>query len=295
MPSGQSEVALPRTLLASLAIVGFMGASWLASAEPSAANHAWGNYHWARTSNPFALKVIDSTTPAWDSYRTAAQADWSSSTAFDLVGDTGKADDSSRTRQRCRVQTGEVRVCNYTYGQTGWLGIASIWISGDHITGGTVKNNDTYFNMQSYNTPAWRQFVVCQEIGHTFGLAHQDENFSNANLGSCMDYTNNPSTNQHPNQHDYAQLESIYGHLDGSTTLASGTTSGGRGRFGLGAADGALADDATDAEDALPAGATAAMGHHFTRDLGNGQRIETFVLWASEVPGDAPQGKRPAR
>ncbi len=33
---------------------------------------------------------------------------------------------------------------------------------------------------------------MCQEIGHDFGLDHQDENFNNPNLGTCMDYTNDP-------------------------------------------------------------------------------------------------------
>ena len=53
------------------------------------------------------------------------------------------------------------------------------------------------------------------EVGHAFGLDHQDENQTNANLGSCMDYTNSPGTNQHPNAHDYEQLELIYAHADG--------------------------------------------------------------------------------
>jgi hypothetical protein len=48
--------------------------------------------------------------------------------------------------------------------------------------------------------------VSCQEVGHTLGLDHQDENFNNANLGTCMDYKNNQSTNQHPNKHDYDQF-----------------------------------------------------------------------------------------
>ena len=37
-----------------------------------------------------------------------------------------------------------------------------------------------------------------------------------------MDYTNDPSTNQHPNAHDYEELDIIYSHLDG--------TSGGGGK-----------------------------------------------------------------
>ena len=36
-----------------------------------------------------------------------------------------------------------------------------------------------------------------------------------------MDYTNNPITNQHPNAHDYEELDLIYAHLDTNTTLAA--------------------------------------------------------------------------
>ena len=50
--------------------------------------------------------------------------------------------------------------------------------------------NDTYFNTAKYNTPVWRNLVMCQEVGHTLGLDHQDEIFDNVNLGTCMDYTN---------------------------------------------------------------------------------------------------------
>jgi predicted Zn-dependent protease len=60
-------------------------------------------------------------------------------------------------------------------------------VSGSHIVQGTTKVNDTYFNTATYNTRAWRQLVMCQEVGHTFGLDHQDETFNNPNLGSCMD------------------------------------------------------------------------------------------------------------
>ena len=59
---------------------------------------------------------------------------------------------------------------------------------------------------------------MCQEIGHGFGLDHQST--SGADLNTCMDYSNaldNPS----PNSHDYQQLQTIYQHLDSSTTVAS--------------------------------------------------------------------------
>jgi len=190
----------------------------LAAFSPAAkANHAWGNYHWARQSNPFKLQLGDNVSQTWDSYLRIASSDWSQSSVLDTTVVTGLA------KKNCRSTSGRVEVCNSTYGNNGWLGIAQIWVSGSHITQGTTKMNDTYFNTQKYNTPAWRQMVMCQEVGHTFGLDHQDENFDNPNLGTCMDYTNDPSTNQHPNKHDYDELALIYSHLDSTTTV--GTTS----------------------------------------------------------------------
>lgn len=188
----------------------------LVATIPAEANHSWGGYHWARTANPFTLKLSDNVTSAWDTYLAEASTDWSASSVLNTMIAPGSAN-----VKRCAAAQGRVEVCNARYGYTGWLGVAGITISGGHITGAYVKLNDTYFT-GSYNTPAWRRLVTCQEIAHTFGLHHQDENFSNANLGSCMDYTDFPSgppSNEHPNAHDFSQLESIYSHLDGSTTV----------------------------------------------------------------------------
>lgn len=234
------------------------------------ANHSWGNYHWARTSNPFTVKLGNNVSAAWSSYLTVASSDWSQSSVLDTVivaGGTGGA-------RRCPATLGRVEICNDKYGQNGWLGIASIWANGDHITQGTVKMNDTYFNMSQYNTPAWKQFVMCQEVGHTFGLDHQDENFSNANLGTCMDYTNNPSTNQHPNQHDYDQLVTIYSHLDTTNTSFQSV---GRGNAGTEAGEwGRLVRSTNEGRTAL-----------FERDFGNGNKMFTFVIWADDAdPGE---------
>ena len=34
--------------------------------QPSmSANHSWGGYHWARTSNPFTVRVGDNVTSVW--------------------------------------------------------------------------------------------------------------------------------------------------------------------------------------------------------------------------------------
>jgi len=86
-------------------------------ATGSSADHAWGNYHWARTSNPFTLKTGDNVDSKWDLYLTGAIADWSAATELDLVMVPGK----TRPRQ-CRATAGPIEVCNATYGSTGWLG-----------------------------------------------------------------------------------------------------------------------------------------------------------------------------
>lgn len=198
-----------------------VGVAAAALSVPASANHSWGNYHWARTTSSFTLKLGDNLTSAWKSYLPTTSSDWSQSAVLDTVIVAG----GTRAR-RCGATTGRVEVCNAAYGQTGWLGIASINItSGDHITSGTVKLNDTYYSQAQYNTPAWRNMVMCQEVGHTFGLDHQDEAFDNPNLNTCMDYTNNPASNQHPNQHDYDQLATIYAHLDGTNTVGAGVPS----------------------------------------------------------------------
>ncbi|MDP3956641.1 MAG: hypothetical protein Q8P97_01445, partial [bacterium] len=196
------------------------------------ANHSWGGYHWARTANPFTVKLGDNVSAVWDGHLATTSIDWSISSVLDttIVPGNTNASKGRNTPKNCVPTSGRVEVCNSKYGNNGWLGVAQIWISGLHITKGTVKLNDTYFNTAKYNTSAWRNLVMCQEVGHTFGLAHQDENFTNANLGTCMDYTNDPSTNQHPNKHDYDELVTIYTHLDSINTAFQSILGGGSGK-----------------------------------------------------------------
>ena len=256
-----------RSLLVALASLTLAGVASTASAT-----HSWGGYHWARTANPFTIKLGDNVSGAWDSALATASSDWSASDVLNTNVVAGLANPKN-----CRPTKGRVEVCNSTYGNNGWLGVASISISGGtHITQGTVKLNDTYFNTPTYNTPAWRALVACQEIGHTFGLDHQDENFSNANLGTCMDYTSDPSTNQHPNKHDYDELDIIYSHLDSSTTI------------GQGAANSFAMD--VDHNDPRTWGQLVKQSYGgrtaiYELNLGGGFKTVTFVIWALEGGG----------
>ena len=198
-----------------------LGFAACAIAAPAIASHSWSNYHWKRTTAEISPPVGDNVSAVWDSYLNVAIADWNQSTVIN----SPKVPGSSSPRQ-CRAVAGTIQVCNASYGQNGWLGIASIWLSGGHISQGTTKVNDTYFNMAQYNTPSWKAAVMCQEIGHDYGLGHQDEDFSTDNTNSCMDYTSNPAGNEHPDAHDYQQLLSIYNHMEAAAmTLGGGAPS----------------------------------------------------------------------
>lgn len=246
------------------------------------ADHAWGSYHWARTSNPFTLLTGDNVSALWDAHLDDAIADWNPSTVLDLQEVPGGA-----RPKNCRPTAGRIEVCNSTYGNTGWLGIAQIWVRGTHITQAVAKMNDTYFNSAPYNTPDWRQLVMCQEIAHDFGLDHQDEDFDNTNLGSCMDYTSDPDgppSNTRPNNHDFEQLVTIYAHADNTTTVGA-----------------ALPTNASPAMSQMDFDSPGQWGrlvrstangrvHLYELDFGGGYKVVTHVFWA-DPDGDRRRGR----
>ncbi len=239
------------------------------------ASHSWGDYHWARMVSPFTLQLGDNVSGVWDSYLRTTSTDWSKTTILDTAVVTTKSN------LNCRVTNGRVEVCNKKYGSNGWLGLAQIWVSGSHITQGVVKVNDTYFSAGKYNTTAWRNLVMCQEVGHTLGLNHNDEIFTNTPSGTCMDYSNDPSLNQRPNQHDYDQLEIIYRHTTDTITTVGGAL---LSRFGFGDFNNKSRDD-VDYSDSKEWGKkirSDVKGHGslYEKDLGNGEKILTFVIWA---------------
>jgi hypothetical protein len=250
-------------------LAGIVVAALTTLALPSAANasHSWGGYHWARTANPFTLKLGDNVTSTWDPYLQTASSDWSQSSVLDTIVVAGQSN------HNCRMTTGRVEVCNAAYGNNGWLGLASIQVTGGvHITKGSAKMNDTYFNQAQYNTPAWHSLVMCQEIAHTFGLDHQDENFNNPNLGTCMDYTSDPDgppSNEHPNQHDFDELVIIYSHLDSFTTVGQALPG-----------SSPVVGDSPATWGTLVSGSASHGNATYVRDLGHGELVVTFVIWA---------------
>ncbi|MBX4191905.1 hypothetical protein KW798_00230, partial [Candidatus Parcubacteria bacterium] len=99
-------------------------ATLLLTALPALASHSWGTYHWARTANPFTIQLGDNLASSWDAYLNQTSSDWSTSTVLDTIVVPGNTNKPSgfNTPKRCAPTTGRVEVCNYKYGNVGWLG-----------------------------------------------------------------------------------------------------------------------------------------------------------------------------
>lgn len=263
----------------------------LSVAAPVAANHAWGAFHWSKATT-LVIRLGDNVGAAWDEHLQAAATDWSAAAPIDTPVVA-----STRGAATCDPTYGRIEVCNYAYGSTGWLGIANVWSSGGHVVQATAKLNDTYFANPHYNTAAWRRFVMCQEIGHTFGLDHQDIDQSNPNLGSCMDYTGDPTgtkgtngtaDNQRPNQHDLDQLNTIYAHTDATQLSSTRPVSAGSaaqaaddepGRSGAARAVRGAGNTPGEWGRAV-AKDRKGRGRVFVKELEGGVTLTTFVTWA---------------
>lgn len=249
-------------------LTGLLALGLLPLAGESYASHSWNNYHWGRTSNPFTLQLGDNTTTAeWNNFLGSVSTDWSASTVLDtaVVGGAGG--------KSCKAKSGTVQVCNKKYGFNGWLGLAQIWISGDHIVSATAKVNDTYFQTKTYNAPQAKRHVLCQEVGHTFGLGHQT-------AVSCMDDRNGLFDPAYvsPSAHDYEQLATMYmSHDDATSTVAPAPAAA------------AFDEEGPDhpGDFGRPAGTGRVPEILFVRDLPDGRKLFTWVIPAPPGNPDA--------
>jgi hypothetical protein len=155
-----------------------------------------------------------------------------------------------------------------------------------HITQGSAKMNDSYFNNARYNNANEREHVMCQEVAHTFGLDHQSTDGSS--LDTCMDYFSNTDANAGstksttPNAHDFEELNTIYAqHLDSTTTIGASTP--GKGSSA----------NPNDPRRDEPGDGPPAWGKEVYRspdgrqsvyelDFGNGDKKVTHVRWTEE-------------
>ncbi len=196
----------------------------VATAAPGIAGHAWSTYHWADGSadphdGSITLSVVDDLT-AYETLYPAVIADWGADGPLTLNSSSGVARpaacDNDATDAAGAAIAGTIRVCNGSYGLNGWLGLARIWLSPDgHIDAGVALMNDSYMlgSNPSYNNATAQRHVLCQEVGHTFGLGHQGGKKNRSCMNDRWGLTD-PAYDS-PNKHDYDMLDEIYGAATG--------------------------------------------------------------------------------
>lgn len=199
----------------------------MVGAAPGLASNTWNGYHWADGAadlhdGSITLTLVNDLSNYRTQYSQVFQ-DWDGAPG-PLTLDSGAsggrpvACDNVATDAAGDAIQGSIHVCNGSYGQNGWLGLARIWLASDgHIDAGVALMNDSYFQVPGsvYDNPIAQRHVLCQEIGHTFGLDHQKSPKKQSCMNDQWGLTN--ISFQSPNQHDFDTLNEIYGAASGDT------------------------------------------------------------------------------
>ncbi len=185
------------------------------SASGAYADHQWSSYHWEKDGTlKLTLSVGNNhISGQWsDLLKNYAGSNWHYFGGMYLSVEVVGGGD------------GDIESYNANYGDTGWLGLASIWVKrgkNKHIVQGESKVNDYYITLKDYfgfdEDVEWKH-VLCQEIGHTFGLNHNREGATGGEPDdSCMNDETRPLRYPDPNEHDTAMLDLMYAedHGDG--------------------------------------------------------------------------------
>jgi len=94
-----------------IALLGILLVGVGVGAAPALATHAWGPYHWGRTSiAPFTIQTGDNVTTPWDGYLRTSASDWSTDTSWKNPVNANVVGGSTSAR-KCSPVAGTVQVC----------------------------------------------------------------------------------------------------------------------------------------------------------------------------------------
>ena len=165
------------------------------------------------------LEILNACEDKWTPYFDDRVAAW----------DNGMPDALTLTTSRvsydfdCSPVDGKVKVCNGNYGATDWEGITMTYLVNDFIQNAVSRMNDYFLDNEN---DASKYYTMCHELGHSFGLAHTDENFYNKDQGNCMDYTFRKQNNMNPGQFNFDHLVEMYGVVNPNAITGPNTSSG---------------------------------------------------------------------
>ena len=177
-------------------------------------NHFWEDYKWKKTTSNLIITIGNCHTTSsvdWSSMLTDVIYNWNN--VPENQDGSGEIYTPTNITFTAASNCASANIMSYNgnYGDTGWLGLATIYTSDNYVVAAISQINEYH----SLTDSQW-QHVLCQEIGHGFPLDHQSE--SGADKNTCMDYDNNLG-NKYPNEHDVEILNILYGedsNSDGS-------------------------------------------------------------------------------
>eukprot|EP00547_Thalassionema_nitzschioides_P008039 CAMPEP_0194204784 /NCGR_PEP_ID=MMETSP0156-20130528/4223_1 /TAXON_ID=33649 /ORGANISM="Thalassionema nitzschioides, Strain L26-B" /LENGTH=1164 /DNA_ID=CAMNT_0038930891 /DNA_START=143 /DNA_END=3637 /DNA_ORIENTATION=- len=161
-----------------------------------------GSSKWNVRGIGLRLVVQNALSDVWESAFSTAINEWEATDYLELQVEETRHDPA------CEAVSGVLKVCNANYGETKWRGLNQVVLQNNFIISSVAMLNEFYLRHADDDQ---RQYTMCHEIGHGFGLAHTDEDFYNEDLGDCMDYTSNPGANKSPSQRNFYDLSQLYG------------------------------------------------------------------------------------
>jgi hypothetical protein len=126
------------------------------------------------------LHVLNALTDNWHQFYDVSIAEWDDGNPDVLTLSTETIDPEYNCRAEDQVDD-VMKVCNGDYGDNGWRGLNTCIIMSGTIVSSVAQMNEFYLQDA---IDEWKQYTMCHEIGHGFGLPHTDEEFWNRDLGN---------------------------------------------------------------------------------------------------------------
>lgn len=166
--------------------------------------YAWNSQY---ASRGLHLTVLDALTDDWKPQFDLALSEW----------DNGIPDALSLTPRKvsrdleCFPKAGFIKVCNVDMGNNGYDSITETFLKNDKIVWSISKINDYYMKNENADR---KQYVMCHELGRSFGFLHKDNSNSDIKTQTCMDVTEQYSSHRSPGISQFSMLANIYGIVD---------------------------------------------------------------------------------
>ena len=162
-------------------------------------------YLWNTNGAPLTLPVKNALSDHWQPFFEKSIADWS------INGTVAFTISNVPDEPECKAEDGFVKICNADYGETNWRGIAKLLVRNGYLTSASIRMNDIYV-VNTTEAKEWQAYTMCRQLGLVLGLPNIDEDFDNEDMGSCLDYTLNPGSNDLPGTKSIEKLIALYGN-----------------------------------------------------------------------------------